>query len=225
MTVLTESSSRSFQGNDVADEFSTGFRFLDAAHLTVTEETAGVETVLVEGVDYTVSGEGDVAGGTVTTTDPVATGTTLTIERNTPILQEVELRPQGQYLPSTIMGMVDKLTLIAQENRRNIETLQALGAELADPDDVGIFFVDKTFLTDADAAEADFPLSVAIAGGSTATGWWCARLRNLDDPSEVFETPPSIQAEPGVGDTISLIAVDGLKPATNYTIRLAVVIP
>ena len=226
MTVLVETSSRSFNGNDATTEFATLFRFIDSAHLTVTlTDASDVDTVQTEGVDYTVTGEDDADGGTITMVTAPATGETLTIERNTPILQEVDIRPTGQFLSEDIEGMFDKLTLIAQENRRRIEALEALGATLTDSATADITFVDKTFLSDATAVEDGFPLSVAVTGGSTATGAWAVRLRNLDDGAEVFDEPPAIQWAPGAGDTISLTHVAGLKPGTNYTLRLAVVIP
>jgi hypothetical protein len=224
MTVETESSSRTSQGNDVTTTFPTGFLFFDNAHITVTLiDEDGVETELTENTHYTLTGAGETAGGDVEMVTPPASGESLYIERNTPILQEVDLRPNGRYLPDTLEGMADKLTLIAQENRRIAESAAAIAA----PAEIAagtIVFADKTFLT-GDSVEDSFPMNVTVAGGSTGTGFWAVRLRNLDDAAEVFNEPPAIQAAPGAGDNVSLKFCAGLKPNTNYTLRIAAVIP
>jgi len=225
VTVLTESSSRSFNGNDVATAFATGFRFLDNAHLTVRRTTAGVTSTLVEGVGYSVTGAGDVDGGTVTLLlGALATGATLDIERNTPILQEVALRSQGTFLPAVHEEMFDRLTLIAQENRRRIAALEALGG-LTDISSADFTFASKDFTTDASDIEDGFPFNIAVVGGENATDAWCTRLQNRDDELEVFDVPPSIQWAPGAGDNVSIKRISGLKPGTNYRIRIGVKLP
>lgn len=221
MTVLTESSSRSFVGNGVATVYPTGFPFLANADLTVTLD----DVVLTEGIDYTVTGAGDDTEGDVTMLVAPANAAALYIERNTPALQDVALRAEGDFLPATHEEMFDKVTMMIQEDRRRLDALEALGAALASPNTGSITFVEKTFLTDANDIEATFPLSVAVVGGSTATGGWAVRLRNLDDGTEVFDTPPAIQFAPGAGDTVSVKRCAGLKPATNYTLRIAVALP
>lgn len=227
MTVQTTQSSRTLAGNGVAVDFPMAFPFLANAYITV--KLAGVVQTL--NTHYTLAGAGIIdafgvrTNGTVTFLAAPANGAVVYIERNTTILQETALRSSGDFLPATHEEMFDRLTMIAQENRRDIEVLEALGASLATPTSASIIFVDHTFLTDPDAIEEGFPLNVAATGGSGATGAWCVRLRNLDDPTEVFDEPPSIQWAPSAGSFISLQRVSGLRPNTNYTIRLAVVTP
>ena len=222
MTVETEQSSKTYTGNSATETFPTTFKFLHNSHITVTLIEDDVETVLTEDVDYTLTGAGDEEGGDVTINPAPTEDQTIYIERNTPILQDVDLRPAGPYLADTIEEMFDKLTLIAQENRRRIEAREAV--ETPEASSLDVVYADKTFLT-GDNVEDSFPMNVAVTGGSTATGAWAVRLRNLDDPSERFDEPPAIQADPGVGDNVSVKYCSGLKPNTNYTLRIAAVIP
>jgi hypothetical protein len=222
MTVESESSSRTFQGNDVTTTFATGFLFLDNAHITVTLiDEDGVETELTENTHYTLTGAGETAGGDVEMVTPPASGESLYIERNTPILQEVDLRPNGRYLPDTLEGMADKLTLIAQENRRRIVALEALGVSLADPIEANIVFVSHPFTTGADDAYSVFPFDVAKPAGSFPQGVWIVNLRNLDIPGDPFLTPPAVHWYSSFGDFISILHISGLAPNTNYSVRLA----
>lgn len=220
MTVLVEASSKSYTGNGVTLSFPTTWRFLDAAHLSVYVD----DVLQTETTDYTVSGEGDAEpGGTVTFLTAPANGDSVYIERNTTVTQEVDLRPSGPYLADDIEEMFDRLTLIAQENRRIAQEAAAV-ASPATISAGSLVFADKTFLT-GDEVEDSFPMDVVVASGSTATGCWAVRLRNLDDAAEVFDEPPVVQWAPGVGSNVSLKFCGGLKPNTNYTLRIAAVIP
>lgn len=221
VTVLATASSADYIGNGAGTVFPTIFQFLKNANVSVY-----VSNVLkTEGVDYILTGAGDVGGGTVTFTVAPAAAAVVHLVRNTPALQEVDLRPEGPYEADTVEGMSDKSTLEIQELVRRVVALEALGATLTTSVSASIVYADVTFLTNANDIEDGFPLNVAVASGSTATGAWAARLRNLDDAAEVFNEPPAIQWAPGAGNTISLKRCSGLKPATNYTLRVAVVIP
>lgn len=221
MTVATELSARTLTGDGSTTSFPCGFRALDDAHLSVY--LAGVLRTL--GTHYTVSGAGD-PDSTVTVEMLTApgNGVALYVERNTPILQSVDLRPEGRFDSDDVEEMFDKLTLIAQENRRIAEEAAAI-ASPAVISAGSIVFTDHTFTADADDVESTFPFNVTVASGSTATGCWCVRLRNLTNPSAVFDEKPAIQWAPGVGNAVSLQGVDGLQPGDEYTIRLATVIP
>lgn len=226
MTVLVEQSSKTYTGNGATQDFPTTWRFLDSAHLTVVlTDTGGTETTLVEGTHYTVSGEGDAEpGGTVHMLTAPANGETLYIERNTPITQETDLRPEGRFEADDIEDVFDRLTLICQEIRRIAEEAAAI-ASPATVSAGSIVFASKDFTTGVNDIESAFPFNVAVTGGSTATDAWCTRLQNLDDASEVFDEAPAIQWGPGSGDNVSVKRVSGLKPNTNYRLRIAAVIP
>ena len=69
-----------YLGDDATTAFPTGFRFIKAEHVLVTlRDVDGNETVRVLGVDFTITGENDAAGGTVTMTTAPATGEVLVV--------------------------------------------------------------------------------------------------------------------------------------------------
>lgn len=221
MPVEIETSSIEYSGDGARVDFPTTFSFGGESDLTVEVD----DVVQTLDVNYTVDGAGDPEpGGTVTfISGAPANGSTVAITRNTPITQLTNFVTSGPFAAATITRAVDKLTRICQSLKRRVEELEAITTPAAIAAG-SIVFADKTFLT-GDNVEASFPMNVAIAGGSTGTGFWAVRLRNLDDPTEVFDEPPAIQGAPGVGNNVSLKFCAGLKPNTNYTLRVAAVIP
>jgi hypothetical protein len=218
VSITNTATSVNYTANGVTLDFATTFRFLDEEHLVV--EVDDEEQTL--GSDYTVSGEDDDEGGTVSFLVAPAAASVVAISRETPVTQETSFRNNGQSTFSPVLHerALDKLTMIAQEERARTEALEALGATLATPVGGTLTIVNKDFTTNADSVEATFPLNVATAG--PASGAWVVRLVNRDDAAELFDESPAIQWDPGIGNNITLRRVDGLKPNTNYTIYIAV---
>lgn len=119
MTVPTSHSRVQYDGNDAATEFDYTFKIFDADDLVVVlTDVDDNETTLVRGSDYSVDGVGDEAGGTVTypiSGTPLATGETLTILREIPVVQETDLRNQGRFYPETIEEEFDRSRMIDQQ--------------------------------------------------------------------------------------------------------------
>ncbi|MGP1254921.1 MAG: hypothetical protein ACTS10_10940 [Kiloniellales bacterium] len=80
-----------------------------------TADGAGIETVLMLTSDYSVTGVGDAAGGSVILTAPLATGLQLVITRDVPATQETDLENQGAFFAQTIEDSLDKLTMLVQQ--------------------------------------------------------------------------------------------------------------
>ncbi|GGE54343.1 hypothetical protein GCM10007276_34280 [Agaricicola taiwanensis] len=111
-----------YLGNGVATDFPYEFRILDAAHLRVVRRAVdGTETTLTLDTDYTVSGVGDDAGGTVSLVAPVGEGETLTIIRNMPLTQGIDLENQGEYYAETVERGLDALTMGVQQLREELD--------------------------------------------------------------------------------------------------------
>jgi hypothetical protein len=116
MTVSSQTARVSYSGNSSTTAFAVSFYFLASSHLRVTLRAAsGVETVQVLNTDYTVSGAGNPAGGTVTMTTAPATGQTLVIQRNVPFTQEVDYQPNDPFPAESHEQALDKLTMEAQQ--------------------------------------------------------------------------------------------------------------
>lgn len=125
MTVASATNRKTFAGNGVTTSFgTTPLVFFATSDLivTVTDDTTGAVTELVENTDYTVSGGGEItpAVGTVSLaggSDPYgapASGTTLTIYRDVAITQEVDHEQNDGSDAQVAEGALDRLTIIAQ---------------------------------------------------------------------------------------------------------------
>jgi hypothetical protein len=117
MTITAQTSKTGpYSGNGTTTVFSYTFEVQDEAHLVVTLADAdGIETVQVLNTDYTVSGVGNANGGQITMTTAPASTYTLTLSRNVPITQEVDLENRRSVAPEVLEDAYDKLTQIAQD--------------------------------------------------------------------------------------------------------------
>ena len=117
MTITAQTSKTGpYNGNGTTTVFSYTFEVQDEAHLVVTlADASGVETVQVLNTDYTVSGVGNANGGQITMSTAPASTYTLTISRNIPITQEVDLENRRSVAPEVLEDAYDKLTQISQD--------------------------------------------------------------------------------------------------------------
>ena len=104
-----------YSGNGSTTAFAVPFYFLAAADLEVILRTGTTETVQALTTNYTVSGAGDEAGGTVTMLVAPASGTTLTIRRSIAATQGTDLLPNDRLPAEDLEDGLDKLTMIAQQ--------------------------------------------------------------------------------------------------------------
>lgn len=122
----------SYAGNGVTTAFSFPTKFLLEEDLVVTLRTAaGVSTVKTLTTHYTVTGEAEDDGGTVTMLTAPAVGETLLIHQDPDVTQEMDLENDGDLPADTIERGFDKLTLIAQRHK----ALLARTIKLNDADD------------------------------------------------------------------------------------------
>ncbi len=119
MTVASTVSRVSYAGNASTTAFSFPYYFLKNADLIVIKKliATGVETTLTLNTDYTVTGAGVAAGGTVTTIgsgSPLPATYLLTIYRDPAALQETDLVENDSLPAETVEKSLDRLTMIAQ---------------------------------------------------------------------------------------------------------------
>lgn len=116
MTISTTESRISYNGNGVTTVFSFPYRFLANGDLVVLSvSSTGVETTKALTTDYTLTGAGDDAGGSVTMLVAPASGTRLIIYRDTAITQETDYISGDPFPAETHERALDRLTMIAQE--------------------------------------------------------------------------------------------------------------
>lgn len=217
MTVENTACSVSYAGNDVRVDFPTTFRFLEEEHLVVetSDDDGETWTTLVLGDGYEVDGAGDdEPGGTVTTTDPVETGTTLRITRETPRTQLNVFQTTGPLPAATIETSFDKLTMIAQEQ----DALREAAEAGAVPVDLDPEVVTDTFVAQ-EPIEDTFPRNVACAG--TPAGVVLIDLKNLTTPTEELVTDGLVRG-PFVAGQFTVNHLEGLTPGQQYRAKYLV---
>lgn len=110
MTVSSDSSRVEYSTNGTTGPFSVTFQFLDDTHLAVTyTDSLDVEYQLTLNVDFTLT------GSLLYTTTSYPVGGTLTIQRDIPLTQELDLRDGDAFPAAPIEEAFDKLTMIAQQ--------------------------------------------------------------------------------------------------------------
>ncbi|TBR30209.1 MAG: hypothetical protein EPO10_04035 [Reyranella sp.] len=118
MALTTTTNKVIHAGNGSATVFPYGFPILSASHLSVIyTNAAGAETTLSPS-EYSVTGIGARAGGSVTYTrsgSPIASGTKLTILRTVPYTQTTVLSNQGGYYPEVVEARLDLITMAMQQ--------------------------------------------------------------------------------------------------------------
>jgi len=139
MTVQTTDRKYIFDGNGVATSFSfTNFKAPSNAEIQVVHaDSAGAETTLVEGTDYSLTLNADQEnnpGGTVTyplSGSPLPSGESLTVIRSTTKLQQVDIINQGAWQPEVIEGALDRLTMAAQDLQEAVD--RSVKVDISDP--------------------------------------------------------------------------------------------
>jgi microcystin-dependent protein len=115
MTVSTQTSKSQYTGNGVTTAFTGSFRILDQTHITVIlTDTSGVDTTQALTTNYTVSGVG---GATFTVTFLVAppSGYGVTIVRNVPLTQGLDLVLNDEFPSTEMENSLDKATMVDQQ--------------------------------------------------------------------------------------------------------------
>ena len=140
MTVSSTTTQVTVLGNGSTTTFSYSFCILDSTdcYLVYTDAT-GAETVLPTSA-WVISGPGfDSSGGFFTypiSGTPIATGTSLTLVRSTPIVQPGALPDQGPAFPSLVEAELDRLTLELQEIAFKVANIQTSTSTVIPPSTV-----------------------------------------------------------------------------------------
>ncbi|MFZ5692460.1 MAG: hypothetical protein ACOY5F_14520 [Pseudomonadota bacterium] len=137
MTVASDTNrSGPYTGNGVTTIFAYEFRILDKAHLKVVRTEGGVETVIAVDTDYIVSGVGDEGGGQIATVVAPTATQTITMLRNVPFTQEIDLENQGAYFAETVEAGFDLAVMRDQQMSeridRSTEIVDESAANIAD---------------------------------------------------------------------------------------------
>lgn len=175
MSIASPTSRNNYVGNGATDEYDFSFLIFDEDDLLVSvRDTDDIETTLTLNTDYTVSGVSDPDGGTITlTAGNLESGHVLTIRRVRDLVQETDIRNQGEFFPETHEDAFDQLVMIDQQQQDEIdrsiklpETVAAAGFDTSLPSDI------ESSPGDVLAVNADgdgFVFITPVAGALAAT--------------------------------------------------------
>lgn len=185
MTVATAVARNDYLPNGATTVFPYTFRILAATDLRVVKRSAGgVETVLVYNADYTVSGVGNTAGGSVTLFAAPASGEFLTLRRGRSITQGTDLANQGRNSPADTELALDSGIMISQQLQDQLdrtfkigETFNPAGYNLVLPTPTAGLVLTGTG-TGFTMAQIVTAAAVALPGQSRVTSTLSAYLAN-----------------------------------------------
>lgn len=110
MTIATAPVPLKYNGDGTTTAFPVTWPYFAKSHVRATlRSAAGVETLWVEGTNYTLTAPG--ASGTLTATVAPATGETLLIDPNIPNTQDAALPLGGAFPSDTVEDELDKAVL------------------------------------------------------------------------------------------------------------------
>jgi hypothetical protein len=179
MTIATSTNRVDYTGNGSTTVFSFSFRIFANSDLVVTSATpAGVETTLVLGTDYTVSGAGSYNGGSVTLTTALTNGHALTILRELDITQDTDLRNQGSFFAETHEDVFDRQTMIMQQLQEQIDRSAKLPI---------------TSTEDAEALVADIVLLADISADISTVAANIADVQNAEENADAAAASAALE--------------------------------
>ncbi len=116
-TVAVETTkSGPYAGTGTTGPFAYSFKVFAAADLEVIQyDSAGTPTTLTYATDYTVTGVGLTAGGTVTLTTALPVGSSLVIRRHMDYLQSQNYTTVASISPANLNNTFDKLEMQIQQ--------------------------------------------------------------------------------------------------------------
>jgi len=117
MTILADYVPNNYTGNGATAVYPFTFKVLDEGDLLVIRTNlSSVPTTLQVNVDFTVTGEGNPTGGTVTLlAGNLTSGFGLFIGRSMLLRQPTSLRTQGAFRPEALEESLDRITMLVQQ--------------------------------------------------------------------------------------------------------------
>ena len=129
MTISSETSRMNYTGNGSTETYAYTYRIFDENHIlaTVQNIATSVETTLVIGTDYTVTGVLSITGGNVVLVDSgqawldddgyLPATYTLSLRRVLPLTQPTDIRNQGSFFPETHEDQFDRIIMQIQQQQ------------------------------------------------------------------------------------------------------------
>jgi hypothetical protein len=167
MALETTDNRKEYAGNGATLAFAFPYYFLADADLVVIlrNNTTGAEVLKVLTTDYTVTGAGTEAGGTVTMIVAPASGYTLIIYRDPAITQGTDFRENDSLPAESTEEAFDRAAMISQRLSERVDRSVRLSDGFS-PD------FDLTLPADLDDAAGKLPLINATSDGFADAADW-----------------------------------------------------
>lgn len=134
MTISTQSNKSVGMGNGATTTFNYAFLMPLATDAVITYTMVDGTQVPIAASLYIITGIGNPTGGTVTypiSGTPIPVGSTLTIERILPYVQETTISNQGAFYPKVVEAALDYLMMCIQQLANLVGQLEAQIVALA----------------------------------------------------------------------------------------------
>lgn len=138
MAVQNDTSRIQYNGNNsTVSAYSVPFPFFENSHIRcVVTSSSGVDTELILGSGFTLTGAGNPSGGNLLTTSAVPTSSKVTIFRNVPATQTTSYQEGGDFPAASHERALDKLTMIAQQIKRSADRALKVPETQNNPNDL-----------------------------------------------------------------------------------------
>jgi hypothetical protein len=168
MTVASSVNLVSAIGNGVTTVFPYTFLMPEGTHVvTLTTIATGIEgSPLVEGTDYTITGEDNPAGGSVTypiSGTALASTHKINIRREVAIAQPYDMTAQSGYDPETLEGVLDDFAMVLSQHAEELSRAYKTGT--------GTSVDADTLVASVEAAAASAAASAALVLGALVGQW------------------------------------------------------
>ncbi len=185
MTITSTSSKITYTGSGTTGPFTYNFKIFEDTDLEVTKYTIadGTSVVLALTTDYTVTGAGDAAGGTVTLVATLSSSYKLIIRRLLPITQEIDYIANDPFPAATHEEALDRSTMINQQQQEQIDraVLVPVGTT-TNPEDL-------LEQIEANAATAEAAADTATAAVGSTIYLWGATVGGTADAITLTPSP------------------------------------
>jgi hypothetical protein len=211
MTLETTENRIQYSTNGSTTEFSIPFKFLENSHVAAYyQNSEGLVAKLTLDTHFSLSGAGAAAGGTLTTLSVLATGGTLTITREVPATQGMDLVNGDSFDADVLEQAFDKLTMLAQQAEDTLSRAVVLPVtstdEAPDPEEFleGLSYLAALAQSSAKAAttkggEAAASAASAAASAASISVGTAGGICGLDDDALVDAVNLPVASNAGAG--------------------------
>lgn len=225
MTVSTTSSKIQYIGDGSQTAFAVPFPFLANTDLIVLtyDQTTYATTTKTLNADYTVSGAGNPAGGTVTFVAAPTTNTIVTILRAVPMTQLLDYLENDPFPAANHESALDKLTMIAQQLAEGLARapLEPAWSTSPPPDPDDLVSTENVFAARIDdAADANGAYGWTQVQPVSGSNSWQTLVGGLSSPPYERATPLQACGSVSAGTVVLMLAINDSMGVSRYRFNL-----